>query len=109
MWRSARYQDMKADLSATVDRIAEFLQWHISSDQKEKVLEYSSFDWMKKHDEKFSNQGSAKKPIFKPGKFVRQGGVGTYHELMTAAQEKRILDKAHEMLELDCLAFLELD
>lgn len=74
-----------------------------------KVLRYSSLDWMTAHDEKFSNQGGAVKPIFKPGKFVRQGKVGGYRELMTPAQEKCILHKACEMLEPECLAFLELD
>lgn len=104
-----RYQDMKADLSMSVDRIIDFLQWHITSEQKQRALAYSSFDWMKAHDEKFSNQGDAKKPLFKPGKFVRQGKVGGYRELMTPAQETRILDKAREMLAPACLDFLGLD
>ncbi len=104
-----RYQDMKADLSVTIDRIIEFLQWRLTLEQKQRVLEYSSFDWMKAHDEKFSNQGGAKKPIFKPGKFVRQGKVGGYRELMTPMQEARILDKAREMLAPECLKFLDLD
>jgi len=103
-----RYQDMKSNLSSNVDRIADFLQWDITPQQKERVLGYSSFDWMKAHDEKFSNQGNTEKPVFKPGKFVRQGKVGDYHDLMTAAQEKRIMDKAYEMLEAECLEFLEL-
>jgi len=104
-----RYQDMKADLPATLDRIIDFLQWSITPQQKQRVLEYSSFAWMKAHDEKFSNQGGAGKPVFKPGKFVRQGTVGGYRELMTPAQETRILDKAAETLAPECLAFLELD
>ncbi len=104
-----RYQDMKADLPATLDRITDFLQWPITVQQKQRVLEYSSFAWMKAHDEKFSNQGGAGKAIFKPGKFVRQGAVGGYRELMTPQQEARILHKAQEMLAPVCLEFLGLN
>ncbi len=103
-----RYQDMKADLAATVDRITEFLQWQVSPAQKQRVLAYSAFSWMKANDEKFSTQGGANKPVFKPGKFVRQGTVGGYRELMTAEQEARILHKAHQVLAVDCLDFLGL-
>jgi hypothetical protein len=104
-----RYQDMKNDFTSSLDNIIAFLQWDISETDREKVIEYSSFDWMKAHDEKFSSQGSAGKPVFKPGKFVRKGKVGGYRDLMTVAQEKRIMQKAGEMLTPECLRFLELD
>ena len=103
-----RYQDMKTDLSGILDQIVEFLQWSITAEQKQKVLEYSSFDWMKAHDEKFSSQGSDGKPVFKPGKFVRKGKVGGYRNLMSEQQEQRIMQKAREMLEPECVQFLEL-
>ena len=104
-----RYQNMKSDLSRTVDSIVDFLQWKVSAEQKNAVLEYSSFEWMKAHDEKFSSQGNDGKPVFKPGKFVRKGKVGGYRDLMTVEQEQRIMNKAYEMLDPDCLHFLELD
>jgi len=104
-----RYQDMKSDLDASIDRIVDFLGWDVSPEQKETVIEYSSFEWMKRHDEKFSSQGDSGKPQFKPGQFIRQGMVGKHQEIMTKEQEQRILDKAHEMLEPECLKFLELD
>ena len=105
-----RYQDMKHDIVSSIDKIIAFLQWSVTAEQKEKVLEYSSFDWMKAHDDKFSGQGNSNNTqMFKPGKFIRQGKVGKYHELMSAKQESRILEKAKTMLEPDCLKFLELD
>lgn len=104
-----RYQDLKSDFSMSVDRITNFLQWNVTPEHKEKVLEYSSFEWMKSHDEKFSNQGGGNKPVFKPGKFVRKGKVGGYRDLMTAEQEALIMEKAREMLEPECLHFLELN
>jgi len=104
-----RYQDMKQDIEPCIDKITEFLKWDITTKQKEKVLEYISFDWMKAHDEKFSGQGgSSKTQTFKPGKFIRQGKVGKYKDLMSTEQEQRILEKAKAMLEPECLKFLEL-
>jgi hypothetical protein len=104
-----RYQDMKSDLAANIDRIVEFLHWDVSPEQRERAIEYSSFQWMKAHDEKFSSQGDTDKPLFKAGQFIRQGKVGKHREIMTPEQEQRILDKAREMLEPQCLKFLELE
>jgi len=105
-----RYQDMKNDIESGIDKIIVFLEWDVTAKQKEKVLEYSSFDWMKAHDQKFSGQGSSRNTrIFKPGKFIRQGKVGKYHDLMSPEQEQRILEKAKIMLEPECLKFLEID
>lgn len=104
-----RYQDMKKDLASCVEKIINFLQWDVSAEQKAHALEYSSFEWMKAHDEKFSGQGTRKQAFFKPGTFIRQGKVGGYHTLMSAEQEQRILDKAKNMLEPACLTFLGLE
>ena len=101
-----RYQDMKRDLAAGVDRIAAFLGWELNSEQKSKVLEFSSFDWMKAHDEKFSGQTESGKSSFKPGRFIRQGKVGAYRDLLTSELEKKILDRAHTELDSECLRFL---
>ena len=101
-----RYQDLKCDLAAGVDRIAAFLGWDVTPEQKARVLEYSSFDWMKAHDDKFSGQGKSGNAAFKPGRFIRQGKVGAYRELITPELEKRILDRAHAVLEPGCLRFL---
>jgi len=98
-----RYEDLKQDLGTGVDRIAGFLDWPMTPATRAKVLEYSSFAWMKAHDAKFSGQGD-----FKPGKFIRKGDVGGHREALTPLQSKRILDKARELLEPECLEFLEI-
>ncbi len=104
-----RYQDLKNDLSTAVDQITAHLSWSVTAEEKEKVLKYSSFAWMKANDEKFSGQGADDKPVFKPGKFINQGKIGSYKNLMTADQEARILSRAKETLAAECLKFLELD
>ena len=101
-----RFKDLKRDLAAGVEEIAAFLGWELSAEQKAKVLEYSSFDWMKAHDDKFSGQNDSGKPSFKPGRFIRQGKVGAYKELLTPELEKKILDRARAELEPECLRFL---
>jgi hypothetical protein len=104
-----RYQDLKSDFISSIEQILKFLQWHVTDEQKQKVLEYCSFDWMKANDEKFSSQGPGNTQVFKAGKFIRQGKVGKFQELMTTEQEQRILEKAKKLLEPACLNFLELD
>ena len=103
-----RYKDLKRDPGAVVDQITAFLGWELTPEQKAKVLKYSSFDWMKAHDEKFSGQTESGEALFKPGRFIRQGKVGAYKELITPALEKKIFDRAHAELEPECLRFLEI-
>lgn len=104
-----RYQDLKRDLGAAVTGIAEFLGWELTPEQRRRVLEYSSFDWMKRHDDKFSGQSGSGDAAFKRGGFIRQGKVGGYGDLMTPELETRILDRARAELEPGCLRFLGID
>jgi hypothetical protein len=103
-----RYQDMKHDIANSMEQIIDFLDWQVTAEQKARALEYSSFAWMKQHDDRFSRQHASSEPVFKPGKFIREGRVGSHQQLMQAGQEKNILDKARELLEPECLRFLEL-
>ena len=99
---------MKLDLRGNIDRITDFLEWSVTPEQMTRVIKYSSFEWMKSNDEKFSSQGDAGIQVFKPGQFIRQGKVDKYHDLVTPELEKRILDLAYATLESDCLDFLDL-
>lgn len=103
-----RFQDLKHDLAGGMDKIAAFLGWELTAEQKAKALEYSSFEWMKAHDEKFSQQAGTRNPAFKPGQFIRQGKVGSYKELVTPELEQKILNRARAELEPECLRFLEI-
>ncbi|VAW84579.1 hypothetical protein MNBD_GAMMA16-526 [hydrothermal vent metagenome] len=103
-----RYQDMKQDLPKTLNSILSFLQWQCTPQEMEKILHYTSFEWMKAHSEKFSNQINYNTVGFKPGGFIRKGKVGDYKTLLKPEQESTILDKAAATLPRDCLDFLEL-
>ncbi len=103
-----RYEDLKRDFPAALDRIAAFLGWSLTPVQREKVLEYCSFSWMRAHAERFTRFSADEAPLFRPGGFIRKGQSGGYRELLSPAHEARILAKAREMLEPACLSFLEL-
>jgi hypothetical protein len=99
---------MKESLEDAVDSIIAFLDWRITPQQRSKVLEHSSFDWMKTHSDKFTRQVKSEKPSFKPGGFIRKGEVGDHKTKLSAEQEQRILEKAEQILETDCLRYLGL-
>ena len=104
-----RYEDMKRDLADAVDRIIAFLGWDISPETRAAAIRHSSFDWMKRHADKFTRQLSSDEPTFRPGSFIRKGTIGDYTQKLSAEQEARILAKAREWLTQDCLEFLNLD
>lgn len=101
-----RYEDLKQDLEGGIDQILEFLGWQLTPEQRNKVLEYCSFSWMKTNTERFTRQSADKDPAFKPGGFIRKGKTGDYKNLLTAKHEKLILEMAREMLEPECLDYL---
>jgi len=103
-----RYEDMKADLENAIDQILKFLNWKIDNKQKIQVLEYCSFQWMKKKSDKFSHRNEDGNLLFKTGSFIRKGSVGDYKSLLSKSQEQQILDRAYKELESECIKFLKL-
>lgn len=102
-----RYEDMKQDIDASLERICRFLGWTPGEDALVRVREYISFQWMKANAGKFATHFDGK-PAFKPGKFIRKGAVGDHAGSLSSAQERAILDRARAELEPQCIAFLGL-
>ncbi len=76
------FNDLKADSSAAIDRLSEFLGVKLSPEQRQHVLEKSSFDYMKAMDHRFSPIiGNTDMPVI-----VRKGQTGTGSELFTEEQ-----------------------
>ncbi len=74
------FNDLKADPNGEIDRISEFLGIELSPEQREQVIEKSSFDYMKAINHKFS-------PIIGDTgmmEIVRKGKAETNTELFTA-------------------------
>ncbi len=102
-----RYEDMKNEFEASINQILNFLQWQLSAVQRERVLEYCSFAWMKQNVSKFAMQMN-NKPVFKPGGFIRKGLIGDHKHLMTHEQEEKILAKTKVELPREALNYLEI-
>ncbi len=70
------FADMKQDHEASIRKIAKFLGEEPSEDQWVKILEYTSFAWMKEHENKFEAGTAGKVPILASGAMIRKGEVG---------------------------------
>lgn len=70
------YSDMKRDHEGTIRRIAEFLDIHPTQEQWPAILEYTSFAWMKQHEDRFEAKTAGDVPILKRGAMIRKGQAG---------------------------------
>jgi hypothetical protein len=70
------FSDMKRDHEASIRKIAQFLGMEPTDDQWKKILEYTSFPWMKKNESKFEASTAGKVPILASGAMIRQGEAG---------------------------------
>lgn len=80
--RIVTFNALKADTSREIDRISAFLGVELSPEQRQQVIEKSSFDYMKAINHKFS-------PIIGDTamfEIVRQGKTGTGGEIFTREQ-----------------------
>jgi hypothetical protein len=73
------FNDMTRDHAGSVRRIADFLGIRHDDAAWARILEYTSFPWMKRHDVKFDGM-SNEIPLLKPGAMVRKGKAGSAHE-----------------------------
>jgi len=70
------YSDMTREHEATIGKIAAFLEIEPGAGQWPAILEYTSFNWMKAHEDKFEARTTGKVLIFQSGAMIRQGEAG---------------------------------
>lgn len=70
------YSDMKRDHEAAIRKIAAFLGAEPAAEQWSKILEHTSFPWMKAHEDKYEAHTVSKVPILKSGAMIRKGEAG---------------------------------
>lgn len=89
------YEDMKADPKAELRKLNQFLGTDLTEEQLEKIVHYTSFESMKKHEQEalkgknmdaFVNQEVVKKD----GGFYRKGEAGGWKEQLTEEQVAKI-------------------
>jgi len=70
------YADMTRDHEGSIRRIAEFIGATPTPAQWAAILEYTSFPWMKAHQEKFEATTLSAVPVLERGAMVRRGRAG---------------------------------
>jgi hypothetical protein len=70
------YSDMKRDHDGSIRKIAKFLNIEPTPHQWSSILKYTSFAWMKQHEEKFESSPTSSVPALKSGSMIRKGQVG---------------------------------
>tara|TARA_R100001143_G_scaffold63320_1_gene69707 strand:- start:787 stop:1707 length:921 start_codon:yes stop_codon:yes gene_type:complete len=74
------YADMKQDHQGSLQKIADFLGISPSQDQWQAIREYTGFEWMKAHTEKFEMNSSTTVPVLQKGAMIRKGKLGAARE-----------------------------
>ncbi len=70
------FSDLKRDHEGSVRRIADFLGFDVADAHWPAILEYTSFSWMKAHEEKFELRSVSDVQILDPGAMIRKGQIG---------------------------------
>lgn len=70
------YSQMKQDHEGAIRKIADFLKVEPSAGEWQRILEFTSFPWMKAHQDKFEAITAGKVPILERGAMIRQGESG---------------------------------
>lgn len=74
------FADMKKDLAGSARKVAAFLGIAPTAAQWKTIDELVSFDWMKKHEDKFETVANTPVPVLERGAMVRKGKTGAAHE-----------------------------
>lgn len=81
------YEDLSSDLPGTIRRVASFCNINVSDEQLDRVAARCTFEFMKRHEEKFDHRSEVKlERAMKPGQFIRVGKTGLGREQMNASQ-----------------------
>lgn len=98
------YNDMKADHEGSVRKIAAHLGFTPSEEQWPKVLEYTSFAWMKEHEEKFEISTLLPFKLLEKGAMVRKGQAGQAAEDGMTPQIQAVIHEWADKMVLDAAA-----
>ena len=94
------FNDMKSDHEGSVRKIADFLEIEPSAEEWEKILEYTSFKWMKEHQSKFEVHTLLPFPLLNEGGMVRRGASGKARDDgMTPAIAQQIKEMVEKFVE----------
>jgi len=94
------FADLKCDHEGSVRRVAAFLGFEPTAAQWPVILEYTSFRWMKAHEEKFEVRTICAVPMLDRGAMIRKGKVGaSADDGITEANSKKIAVIGRQVLD----------
>ena len=85
-----RYEELTESPAATVEKIAAFCGWSPSTRQRARILERSTFEFMRRHEKRFAPEPGSPGLVVQTvqsGAFIRKGRVGAWREQLTREQE----------------------
>lgn len=99
------FTDMKNDLEGTVGKVAAFLDIELDEETFAKVVDHSSFDYMKRNAQNAAPLGGI---VWDGGAgvFINKGSNGRWRDVLTAADNARYEARARAELEPDCARWL---
>lgn len=86
------FEEMKQDLAGVVARMADFMGVVLTPAELERVVAQTSYTHMKGIAHKFDVPGGGAPWASGPGAMIRRGRAGASHELISAADQRRIDD-----------------
>jgi hypothetical protein len=70
------FNDLKREPEATVRGVADFLGFQVGADAWPEIFEFTSFPWMKAHEDKFEGRSISTVRLLDPGAMIRKGQIG---------------------------------
>ena len=94
-----KYEDMKRDIRGVIDRVVKFCGFHVDESTLQRVVECSSFAFMKKHEEKFdpATEYLYQRGIM-PGNFLRKGELGGWQDYFADSHLEKYSEMYREWL-----------
>ncbi|CAF1247621.1 unnamed protein product [Adineta ricciae] len=84
------YEDMKKDIRSVIRRLAKFLNVDLTDEILERIVQVTSFDYMKKAEYNKHLSEESAGHLFETRTVVRKGEVGDWRTLMSEEQSRRM-------------------
>lgn len=94
-----RYEDILNDKRSAINQMIKFLKITPSEDQIERALEYSSFEFMKEHEDKFGEPKPEHEKIY--DQFIRKGKSGEGKSMFSDIQNQKYKSLFAQFVEVE--------
>ena len=74
------FAQLKRDREGSIRQVADFLDIAPGPKQWSRIFEYTSFAWMKQHEDKFEVTSAGAVPVLERGAMLRKGQTGSAHQ-----------------------------